>query len=303
MTRRGLWMAVLLVAGAAAAAADDLDTTYQNLKDAVTKKDAVQVKKLATEACALARKEVSAPAPEGTEEEAVKQRVAYVRDIEGYTEYALFATAVQSEPATMLDLLVTLEQQNPKSKYLDQAYGSYLMALTKTGAAAKVPDTAEKALVNFPENEDLLLVVADTAWTRKQTDRALVYANRIISVLSKHPKPEGIAAADWERKRSASLGRAYWMAGIINGDKGKYVDADRNLRAALPLIRGNDNMTAPALYSLGIANYQLGKMTNAKAKVLEGAKFCEESGTIQWAKAHDAWRDAQVMKKEAGAMR
>ena len=29
--------------------------------------------------------------------------------------------------------------------------------MNKTGAAAKIPGVAEKALANFPENEDLLL--------------------------------------------------------------------------------------------------------------------------------------------------
>jgi tetratricopeptide (TPR) repeat protein len=303
MTRRGLLVALLLVTGAAVAAADDLDTTYQSLKDAVSKKDAAEVKKLAADTCALARKEESSALPEGVDAEAWKQHIANVKEIEVYSEYALYATAVQSEPATTVDLLATLEQQNPKSKYLDEGYGPYFLALSKTGGSAKIHGIAEKALVNFPENDDLLLVLADHAWAARQVDSALSYANRVIAAVNKHAKPEGYSAADWERKRNGSLSRAYWMAGLIYGDKGRYVDADKNLKAALPLITGNAAMMGPALYSLGLANYHLGKMTNSKAKVLEGAKYCQQASAVQWANAQQAWHDSQVIKREGDAMR
>ena len=86
-----------------------------------------------------------------------------------YVESALAGTAIQSPPAVMVDLISALEQENPKSKYLDEIYGPYLVALNKTGAGAKIPAIAEKALANFPENEDLLLLMTETAMTRKQS--------------------------------------------------------------------------------------------------------------------------------------
>ena len=296
-------VAALLVAGFGFAAADDLETTFQSLKEAEATKDAPHVKKLAVEAIARARQAAAAPAPDNAEEkEGWKQRVEYAHSIELHAEYSLYATAVQSPPATMIDLITTLEAQNPKSKYLDEAYGPYLVALTKTGASAKVPEVAEKALLSFPDNEDLLLVVAENARSRNP-DRALTCSNRLVSVLSRHPKPEGVSAAEWERKRSASLGRGYWMAGVISGERNRYADADRNLRAALPLIGGNDAMMGPALFYLGFANYQLGKMTNSKAKVLEGAKFSEQAAAINWPGARDAYKNSLNMKTEVGKMR
>jgi len=303
MTRYGLWMAVLLVAGAAVAAADDLDSNYQSLQEAVAKKDAAQVKKLAPETSVLARQELKVPAPEGGDMDAWKERVKYATDVDLYTEYALYATAVQSEPATMVDLLATLEQQNPKSKYLDDAYGPYLAAVTKTAGAAKALEVADKAVASNPENIALLTFLADNAMAKGQTDRALGFANRTIAAGTKHPKPETATAADWERERSVALGRGYWIAGIISGQRGRYVDADRDLRAALPLIKGNDAMMGPALYTLGIANYTLGKMTLKKARMLEGAKFCEQAASINWANSQQAYHDSLAIKKEADAMR
>jgi hypothetical protein len=244
------------------------------------------------------------PAPQGSDEKKIwEERVTYAKNAEVYVESALAGTAIQSPPAVMVDLIVTLEQYNPKSKYLDEAYGPYLVALNKTGAAAKIPGAAEKALANFPENEDLLLYMTETAMTRKQSDRALGYANRLTAVLNRHPKPEGVPAADWERKRSAALARGYWVAGVISADKGAWVAADKNLRADLPLIQGQAAMLGPALFYLGMVNYQLGKMTMSKAKVLDAAKFSEQSMVIDSPYADQARHNALVMKQEAAKMR
>src|SRR5437899_490198 len=102
MKLSALGFGVLLLAGSIAATAQerDLDATYQNLKQAVEKKDADAVKKLAAE----------------THEAATADTSDHAKEVDLYTEYALYATAVQAPPATTVDLLSTLEQQNPKSK-------------------------------------------------------------------------------------------------------------------------------------------------------------------------------------------
>jgi tetratricopeptide (TPR) repeat protein len=304
MNLAALSFAVLLIARAAPTVPDDLENAFQNLQQAESKKDPAQVKKLATETCALARQAASSPAPEGEDEkEAWTKRVAYARDVELHTEYALYATAVQGQPATTVDLLSTLEQQNPKSKYLEEAYGAYILALNQTGAASKIPAVAEKAIAHFPNGEDLLLVLADTALNRQQSERARGYAERLVAVLSKHPKPEGMAAADWERKRSTALGRGYWIAGFVHSEKTQYYEADKDLRAALPFIKGNEAMMAAALFYLGVANYQLGSATRNKARVLEAAKFSDQAAAIKGPYSDQAWRNAQIMRTEAGKMR
>lgn len=281
----------------------DLETAFQNIKDAVAKKDAAQVKRLAAETCALAREEANQPAPQDEEEkEAWTKRIAFAKDVETYTEYALYATAVSAPPETTVDLLAALEQQNPKSKYLADAYVNYFYALHQTGADAKIPAIAEKAVVNFPENEDALLVLADHYMNHKQTDRALTYSKRLLSALNRHGKPEGMPAGEWERKRTAALARGYWIAGVVEGEKAQYFDCDKDLRAALPLVN-NDSMKATALFYLGMANYHLGKMTMKKALVLEGMKFSQEASKIQGPLAQQAWRNAMVMRDEAAKMR
>jgi hypothetical protein len=299
-----LGMAIVFLVGPAVAVADDLEDAVQSLKDAAAKKDAVLVKKLAESIYPMTCEILAETAPKDAEEKKIwDERIAYAKSAELYVESALAGTALQSPPPVMVDLVSTLEQQNPKSKYLDDAYGPYLVSLNKTGAAAKIPAIAEKALANFPENEDLLLLMTETAMTRKQTDRALVYANRLTAVLNRHVKPEGVAAADWERKRSAALARGYWVAGVISAEKGVWVAADKNLRADLPLIQGQGAMLGPALFYLGMANYQLGKMTMNKAKILDAVKFSEQAMVIESPYADQARHNALVMKDEAARMR
>lgn len=299
-----LTFTLLLIAGPNLAAPDDLEDAFQNLKNAESKKDPALLKKAALETCAVARKLAEAPAPESEADKAYwTKRVAYARDVELQAEYALYTFAIQAPAATSVDLISTLEQLNPKSKYLDEGYSRYFLALTQTGAAAKIPAIAEKALANFPDNEDLLLVLADSAANRKQSDRALGYSERLISCIGRHPKPEGYSAADWERKRAAALARAYWMAGLIHSEKMNYFEADKDLRAALPLIQGNSAMLAPAYFHLGVANYQLGKTMLNKQRVLEAVKFSEQSAAIKGPLAEQAWRNSIIMKTEAGKMR
>ncbi|HEY2012180.1 MAG TPA: hypothetical protein VGH38_01710 [Bryobacteraceae bacterium] len=297
-------MALVLLAGPVVALADDLDDGFQSLKDAVAKKDIALVKKLVSDVYPLACQAAAVPAPKDAEEAAAwKARVEFAKSVEDYSEYALFAVAVGAPAATQVDLISTLEQQSPKSKYLDEAYGPYLVALSQSGKESKVIPTAEKALANFPNNEDLLLVLTDAAMA-KNPDRALALANRLTAAFNKQTKPPStMTAADWEKKKSAGLGHGYWVAGVISGSKGQYVNCDKNLRAALPLIKGNDAMMGPALFFLGMSNYQLGKMTNNKAKVLEAAKFSEQSAAFTSAYTDQARHNALVMKDEGSKMR
>src|SRR5215469_11624679 len=106
--RSALILALLLAPPSVVTAADELDAAYQNLQEAVSKKDVALVKKLAAETCALARKAVTESAPGEADQDAWKKHVEYVRSVESYTEYALYATAVQQEAATLVDLMAAL---------------------------------------------------------------------------------------------------------------------------------------------------------------------------------------------------
>lgn len=300
-----IFVAMTLLAVPVRAADDNMDAKFQSLQEAVAKKQVPDIKKLSLELFPIVQDALCETAPQAEDEKAAwKSRIDHAKSVGLYAEYALFVAAIESPAATLIDLVDTLQTANSKSQYLDRAWGPYLLALSQTGAAAKVQAVAEKALANFPENEDLLLVLADNAVTKKQPDRALNYSNRLVASLAKRAKaPEGVPAAQWDRKRNAGLGRGYWISGVIYGERGNYANCDKNLRAALPLIQENKPMLGPALFYLGMADYNLGKMTLDKAKILEAAKFSQQSALIESPYTEQARHNALVMKQEADRMR
>jgi tetratricopeptide (TPR) repeat protein len=259
----------LLVAAPVAVLADDLDDSLAALKAAEPSKDAAKIKQLVAAAHETAKKWETATPPSDADKENYEARARYAHEVDTYSEYALYALAIQ-DAKDAPDLFMTLEQQNPKSKYL--------------------------------EMPDLLVMLADNALGRKQTDRALSYANRIIADAGKKA-PEGIEAAEWERTKSAALGHSYWIAGVILAEQQKYKDADRDLRAALPLIKGNNAMLGPALFYLGVANYNLSNMTASKPRMVEAAKFSEQSAAIQGPYQDQAYKNSLAMKTAAEKMR
>jgi len=302
MNLRTLGCAVLLVASPLIAVADDLEDAFNSLKEAESKKDAALVKKLAAEACAVARQVASQPAPpDAAEKEAWTKRIGFARDVELYSEYALFATALQAPPATAVDLLSALEHQNPKSKYLNDAYARYFQALNQTGAGARITAVAEKAIAHFPENVDLLLVLVEAS--RQQPARAGSYAERLLAALARSKKPEGVSQADWDRRQTAARTRALLIAGVAHSDKKEWFQADTDLRAALPHLKGDDQSLAAALFHLGLVNYQIGRLTLSRARILEAARFSDQAAQIKSPLAEQAWRNAGVMRTEAAKMR
>jgi len=292
----------LLLSGPAAAF-DDLDATLQSLKDAQSKNDIAAVKKLATEVYAIAGKTIAEPEPQAADEKADwTKQVAYARSITEDAAYVVYAVAAQAKPADTVDLMAMLESLNPKSQYLDEGYESYFYALRQLKQDAKIVPIAEKALTNFPNNADLLAELAASALAKNQADRALGFARRLIAAFQRD-KPEWLSEDDWERRKGALLGAGYYIAGVVTGSKGLYLESNTDLRAALPLIKGNQAMMGPALFYLGLDNYQLGKMTNNKKQVLEGASFSQQAAQVPGAYQQQAYHNYLTIKDEAGRMR
>ena len=286
--------------GLVVSAQDSVDDSLQSLRDAVSRKDTAQIKTLAVTVFEAAKKTTSGPAAES---EIDKDEATRAHEAADYAEYALYSTALESEPAVRADLFATLEQESPTSKYLNDGYAYYFGALIQTGAAAKVPAIAEKALKNLPNSPDVLAELLDLAAQKQQNEKAIVYAQKLIATLGKRTKSDIMPDADWARKKTAMLGRAHLVAGVILVAQTNYYRADQELRAALPLIKGDDTQTATALFSLGMANYQLGRVGLNKGQVLQGAKFSQQCAAIKSQYQEQAAHNAQAMKAYATGMR
>ena len=252
----------------------DLDTAYQNLKEAEQKKDATSVKKWAAETSRAARQVIKASA--GQADGAA--RLEYAKQVETYADYAIYATALQVRDRNeTISLFEALQQQSPTSNYVKQLSGPYTAALIQSGQSAKALQFAEKAIANDGSNEDLLVLLADSALNRKQYDRAASYGSRLAAALDSHPKPEGMSAADWEQRRTSLAGRGNWIAGMAYASQNRYPQADKHLRAALPLIKGQDQLMAGALFYLGVADYNLAIATHDRPLMNQALNYSQDA--------------------------
>jgi len=276
--------------------AADLKDTYGSLKDAFEKKDYAQVKALAAETAKEAQDLSKEAQPsDASQMDAWKGRQQFAKEAEEYAEYALAVSASQaSDPAITIQLTDALIAQDPKSDQIDTAAPQYLAALGKQGAA-KAAAGANKVLAGRPENEYALDAVARN-WS--SPGPALAAANKLVGVIGRKKKPESMSEADWQKTRNDMLGSAYVSAGVLQAGASRWADADRNLKAALPLVGGNSTMLSYAYYYLGVSNYQMGKLTADKSKMQTGIQYTEKAVSTGGPMQGQASNNAQIMKRE-----
>lgn len=254
------------------------------LKAAEAKKDPDLIRQWATRTSAVARKFVQSPKPNDADELAIwAQRVNYAKQVNIYTEYSLCATALQTtDPRKRIELIDTLRAQNPNSQYLSQLKDVEFLAYRQAGDNAKTIAFAEKTLETDQSNEDMLLIVANEYMQKKQnTGKLLSYCARLIELMATKPKPAGEEDAAWEKKKTVTLGLAHYMMGVTYADQNKFAQVDKSLRAALPLVKGNERLMPGTLFYLGLANYKLGESGGGKDRILDALKFNQECAAMK----------------------
>jgi len=263
---------------------EDLEMAHAALKAAEAKKDPAAVIKWAAKASEAARKVAQTPKPqEEGEVEDWKTQVDFAKQLDVYTEYALYATALQTtDPRKKIQLVEVLEQRNPQSQYLPQIVGQRFLAYRQAGENEKAVALAEKVLEKEQDDEDMLLVVANSYLEKKkEPDKVLAYSARILEIMKTKAKPEGVSEADWDNKKKLTVGLAHWMTGVIHATQGKWAQADTALRAALPLVGGNEQLKAAALFFLGLSNYRLGEKSGDQDRILDAVRFTEQCAAIR----------------------
>src|SRR5215472_17889012 len=95
-------LSVVLCLIAGSAMADDMDDAMAALKQAEPSKDPAKIKQLAAAVHAAAQKMQTPPA-DNSDKEGFEARVAYAKEQDTYSEYALFALASQlrGQPAAL----------------------------------------------------------------------------------------------------------------------------------------------------------------------------------------------------------
>jgi hypothetical protein len=298
-----LALGALSVFLAASAHANELDDAYQKLKDAQTAKDPDAVKKWAVETAKLAKAEVTGPKLDGFTEEDWPKRVEYAKGVGATSEYALSTAASQPglAPEKVVELMDALLAVNPKSAYIGAGTGAYMAALGKMGGADKQIEGATKILKESPNEEEALMVIAENLMSKNRADQAYTYAARLVTVMKSKAKPEGYSDEEWSKRKSLLLSRGYYTAGVTGCMRQVWKDCDTNLRAALPMISGQTAMTGPANFYLGVANYQLSKITTDRTKLQEALKFEQQSAAISGPMQAQAQQYVGVMQNELKA--
>ncbi len=287
---------VLEVAETAYANGPDMDAAYYALKAAVAKEDIAQTKKWSGRTSEAARKLISsAKAPANDDD---KHQLEYAKEVDEYSEYALYVVALKAQPKDEVELVDTLIKQNPKSQYLPEVAGSYFAALSKAGEGAKACPAAMKMAVD--KNAEAMVYAADCSWRGNRADAVISYAAKASEAISTRGKREGVSDSDWAAEKSELLGRANFYTGVGYTMQMRYGPANKALKAALPAIRGNQQLYAIALFDLGLANYQLGKPLGDRAQMRQGLQFFQESAAIASPMQDQASRNAKLVLAELG---
>ncbi len=287
---------VLEVAEAAYANGPDMDAAYFALKAAVAKEDLVQAKKWSARTAEAARKITgSTKAPADDDE---KHQLQYAKEVDEYSDYALYVLALKAQPKDEVDLVDTLIKQNPKSQYLPEIATSYFGALTKAGEGAKACPAAAKMAVD--KNAEAMLFAADCSWRANRAEPVVSYAAKAAEAVGTRAKREGVSDSDWATQKAALLGTANFYTGVGYTMQMRFGPANKALRAALPAIKGNQQLYAIALFDLGLANYQLGKPLGDKAQMRQGLQFFQQSAEIASPMQDQASKNAKLVLAELG---
>jgi len=277
MLRHTLLAVIFLVAVAGfAAETDQIETAYKALQAADTGKDFDALLKAADSCFQLSNTLIRAPQPaDQDKEEAWKNVAVYAKQVRAYAEYTVNIAIVRTaDPAKRIQAFEALEKGAPDGEYLPNLYGLML----GTYASMK-PDRsfhfAQSVVAKAPKDQDVLLVLANGYYERKQYDAAASVGTRLASVMASHGRPEGMPTGDWEFKQTAMVGRGYWIAGMSYAAQQKYPQAVESLKASLPFLKGEPKLLAGAQFQIGVAAYNLARPVRDKAMMQEALKFSE----------------------------
>jgi tetratricopeptide (TPR) repeat protein len=262
---------------------NEIDLGYNAIKAAEGKGDVGEVKKWAERTAAVAQAIASKPG------DADKADLDHAKEVGTYAEYSLYAAASKSrDPKVITDIGETLQKINPKSQYMWLVSTRYLASLGAKGCAE-----AAKLSGADSKNAEAFLFEADCSWRGNRADGAIGSANHALEALNSRSKVEG-------GNEGGKIGEANFYIGMGNGMQQRWGPANKALRAALPSLKGDPTKEANALFTLGLANYSLGKAIGDKGQEREGLKYFEQAAAMKSNVQDQASRNVTVIKKELG---
>jgi tetratricopeptide (TPR) repeat protein len=244
---------------------DDMETAKLNMKAAESKGDKTTLKLWSDYVQRIAQRILESPPPKDPEQlEEWKRRTALAAQYAAQDEYAIYKKALDSgDPRQKIRLLDELLKRNPDTQYLQQALVVYLNSYRAIGDTRSALLYAERILKSDQNNEDALLILAESYVRSGSPDKVMAYSTKIIDLMHTKSKPGIVRQEDWDKKKAFYTGSAYWMIGNVHINQNRFSQADSALRAALPLLRQNEQSAASILFYLGWANYKMENFAEA----------------------------------------
>jgi hypothetical protein len=273
------WDRVIATAdGMLGADPNDVESPYDALKAAEAQSNPELMTKYAELAWDNASHELQSPKPSDPDDlPDWTKRMTFDQEALDYSEYALATlAAAQTNDLKRAEVVLVLQERNPKSKFLAIAKKPTVIELA-TLNPQKAIQLAEEGLVKDPDNVDFLMTVADHDMSlEKNLPRVLTYSLHILELVEGKPQPSDITQAEWEKKKAKFTGWASWLAGVVYGKQGRYGLSDRYLRVALNYIHGDQHLLAAAYFYLGYANYALAGELADKGRAIDALKFSKQ---------------------------
>ncbi|MGD0297771.1 MAG: hypothetical protein ABSE86_11700 [Bryobacteraceae bacterium] len=279
--------------------AADLDSAFSALQAAEAQKDPELVRKYAVASWDAASKAVLVGKPADPDDvpDWTKQ-IEFANQALAYSEYVLASqAALEANSQRKTELIQALEQRNPQSKFLAAVKRN--IRIREEANPAQAFAMAAKGLATDPNNEDYLMRIANHYMSREEDlSKVLTYSLRVLEVLDRKPKPEGVTPQEWERKKARYTGGANWMIGVVYGKQARYGLSDRYLRAALDLIQDDAQLLAAAYFYLGYDNYALAGQLRDKARAIEAARFSKLCLSIEGPFQPLAQKNLEVLRND-----
>jgi len=278
----------------------DSEIAYAGLQSAVAKQDTGLIVKWANITNEAAKKAVKLPKPADEDAEARwKYAVDFAQQIPKRCEYEVYTAALRStDAATKLQLMDALKALNPQSEYAAQLDEQYFQAYRATNANDKAMEVAEKLAAANKANEDMLLLLANNAFEKKDADNTIKWATAVVELLKTKPAPQGVSPEDWEKKKNTISGISLWMIGMTYASNSNHPQTDSVLREALPLIQGNDALTSHALFQLALANHRMGEKAGNVKLIQEAYTFFRQCSAVKGPNQGAAAKNAVVLQRQ-----
>ena len=273
---------------------DETEAALQALKASEVKKDLEGVKKYSELSSKLGRKEAALPQPKEADEiERWKEEVSYAKQVDIYSEYALYRVFLEHNDnklrAEFRDIML---QRYPHGEYGDKLTDILFLAYTQTQQNDKAMALAENTLATTQTNEEMLLWVMDEySKTKREPEKIHQYSEKLVQLMGGKPKPDAIDEATWNGRKVQLIGLAHYMNGKQYFNEQNYAQVDTELRGAVPAVESNPAAKGEVLYLLGFANYNL-------KKAQEAANFYRQCAAIQNEYQEQAAKNLAVIKKE-----